>query len=225
MRSSPFSLRLLLLLCGALLLAACGGSSSSTTTRTIAYTALGASDAVGIGALPLTKGYVFLLEERLFGLPADVTFQNEGISGAKIGTIVRDELPAALASDPDVVTIWTGANDLVGGADPDAFAAQLATLLSELTTNTAALIFVGDLPDLTQAPIFKATPDKDVTPARVTAFNDRIAATVAAAGCVLVRLSDVTLTDDMFFVDGFHPNNAGYVLLADAYWSEMAPRL
>ena len=32
-----------------------------------------------------------------------------------------------------------------------------------------------------------------------------------------MRLSDETLTDDMFFLDGFHPNNAGYDVLADAY--------
>lgn len=67
--------------------------------------------------------------------------------------------------------------------------------------------------------------DPDVTAGRVADFNDRIEAAVAAAGGVLVRLSEVELTDDMFFVDGFHPNNRGYERLADAFWAEIAARL
>jgi lysophospholipase L1-like esterase len=186
---------------------------------------LGASDAVGIGALPLTEGYVYEIERRFEALPADVDLHNLGISGARIEDIVAQERDPAIAADPDVVTLWTGANDLVGGADPEVFAAALDALLAALVSETRATVYVGDLPDLTQAPLFVLFPDPDVTTARVAAFNDRIATVVAARGCVLVRLSAFPVVDDLFFFDGFHPNNAGHEQLAAAYWAEIAPRL
>ncbi len=49
--------------------------------------------------------------------------------GAHVGDMVTNELPTATAASPDIVTVWTGANDLIGGANPDSFAAQLTTLL------------------------------------------------------------------------------------------------
>ncbi len=210
-----------------LLLVGCGGGGSSATSspRSIVYVALGASDAVGIGAVPLTKGYVYDLQGDLEALPANTALVNLGINGAEIGQIVAEELPTALAADPDVVTLWTGANDVVGGADPVAFGVALDQCLGALENGTHALVFVGDLPDLTQAPRFVNDPDPDVTPARVQAFNDQIATAVQAHGYVLVHLASAVLTSDLFFVDGFHPNNDGYAQIAAAFWAEMRPRL
>jgi hypothetical protein len=86
-------------------------------------------------------------------------------------------------------------------------------------------VFVGDLADLTRAPRFRTAPDPDVTSDRLAAFNQRIAATVAAHGAVLVRLSAMPIDDSIFYSDGFHPNNAGYLRIADAFWAEMGRAL
>ena len=74
------------------------------------------------------------------------------------------------------------------------------------------------------APLFRDGSDPDVTKARVDAYNERIVQAVADAGCVLVVLSTIELTDDLTWIDGFHPSNEGHAVLADAYWSEIAPR-
>jgi lysophospholipase L1-like esterase len=231
----PLRLRL-----GALALAAiaagpgCGGGSGSPTgpmpsptpaTRALAYTALGASDAVGIGAFPPTRGYVYLLRDRMEGVRTPVTLDNLGISGATADEIARDALAQAIASDPDVVTVWTGPNDVIAGRDPDVFAAQLDGLLAELRARTDAQVFVGDLPDLTRAPLFAIDPDDDVTRQRIDAFNRRIETVVAARGCVLVRLSTLSLDLDTFSIDGFHPSNTGHERIADLYWAEIRPRI
>jgi len=213
----------------ALCAVACGGGSSTSLPvappRTVVYTAIGASDAVGIGAFPLSRGYVPRLAEHLQGLPATVTLDNLGINGAHADDMVEAELPAAIASDPDVVTVWTGSNDLIAGVSVDAFGAELDVLLGDLSTKTNALVFVADLVDLPSAPRFRQDPDPDVTAARVAAYNAVIAAAAEAHGCVLVQLSDTPLTDDLFSIDGFHPNNDGYAVLADRFWQEMRPRL
>ena len=56
------------LACAALVLtSACstGPTNPSADASHISYTALGASDAVGVGAFPLTEGYVFEIGRQL----------------------------------------------------------------------------------------------------------------------------------------------------------------
>ena len=202
----------------------CGGSPiapSSTTT----YSALGASDAVGIGASPVTDGYVYVLSRRLNGARRGARLHNFGVLGALADQIAGGPLEQAIAVNPAVVTLWTGSNDVVSGVAVDAFAVSLDRILVELRTRTKATIFVGDLADLTRAPRFRSVPDPDVTPQRIAAFNQRIADVVAARGCVLVRLSALPIDDSIFAFDGFHPNDAGHQRIADAFWAEMARAL
>ena len=227
MRGPAFPRRLVLVVLAVALLGGCGGggSSGAPSRWALVYTAIGASDAVGIGAVPLSNGYVPTLSRTMSAAGFATTLNNLGISGARVGDMVDEELPDALASDPDVVTVWTGANDLIGGDDPDAFALALRGLLGQLVDGTDATVYVGNLPDLTQAPLFRDGSDPDVTQARVDAYNARIAQAVADTGCVLVLLSTVELTEDLTWIDGFHPSNEGHALLADVFWEEIATDL
>jgi lysophospholipase L1-like esterase len=198
----------------------CGGSPTAPgSVRTFA--ALGASDAVGIGASPQAAGYVYLLSRRLNGARHGGRLHNFGINGALVDEIGGTALDQAIAVGPTVVTLWAGSNDVVRGATADAFAASLDRILGELRTRTSATVFVGDLANLTQAPLFRVLTDPDVTAARIAAFNQRIAAVAAARGCVLVRLSVIPIDDAMFAGDGFHPSNEGHRRIADAFWAEM----
>jgi len=204
---------------------ATGCGSPTAPESTITYAALGASDAVGIGASPVTDGYVYLLSRRLNGARRGASLHNFGVLGALADQIAAGPLAQAIAVNPGVVTLWTGSNDVVSGVPVDAFAASLDRILGELRTRTNATIFVGDLADLTRAPRFRSLPDPDVTTQRIAAFNQRIAEVVAGRGCVLVRLSALPIDDSIFASDGFHPNNAGHQRIADAFWAEMARAL
>lgn len=207
----------------------CSGSSKSPSSPSpgggTVYAALGASDAVGVGASPLSRGYVFLIADRIAAARTGVDLRNLGIPGAQIDSFVSIMLPRAVETDPEIITVWAGSNDLVAGMSPQEFGTQLNTLLSELRSRTGAQIFIGDLIDLTKAPRFRSEPDKDVTRSRIDAFNARISSTAGANGAVLVRLSAAPLDDSLFSGDGFHPSNEGYARLADAFWEEIAPRL
>lgn len=205
----------------------CGGSDGPTSPspggRTV-YAALGASDAVGVGASPLTSGYVFQIADRIAGVRGGVDLRNLGIPGARIDRFLNPMLPQAVETGPEIVTVWAGSNDLIAGASPEAFGAQLGRLLGDLRDRTGAQVFVGDLVDLTRAPRFRDNLDDDVTRGRIDAFNARIRSSAAASGAVLVRLSSVPVDDSLFAADGFHPSNAGHARLADAFWGEIAPR-
>lgn len=208
-----------------ILLLAVAGCASAPQRDELTYLALGASDAVGIGATPLRNGYVFLVRDALRDDGRDVMLVNLGIPGAEADDIARI---ARLAPgvQPALVTLWTGANDVIDGVDPAEFEDTLAGLLEGLRDDTDAVIVIGDLPDLTRLPRFLERPDPDVTSARVRAFNDAIERQAAEFEVPIARLSEVamlaSLTSD---IDGFHPNDEGHRMLADRFLQEARAQL
>lgn len=211
---------------------ACGGSSGSdsggsSASDPIDYAALGASDVVGVGATPLTNGYVYRIEdsvERESGKKVDL--ENLGIPGVRVDQIKTIEVEILKrSSQPELITLSTGANDLIAGDDVSVFEAGLRDVLSELRAiSPSAVIAVSNLPDLTKLPRFQDNPDRDVTEARVRAYNAAIARQVAAANALLVDLYSVPLQDS--FVsdsDGFHPSDAGHQAMATAFMNVIRP--
>jgi lysophospholipase L1-like esterase len=226
--------RWLAVIAAAVLFTACGGGSSDDDAPPILegpldYLALGASDAVGIGASPLENGYVFLIDDALEEERGeDVDLTNLGIPGALADDILDVLEIAVLVTGhrPDIVTLWTGANDLTQGRTPEDFGADLDAILELLRRETSALIFVGDLPDLTALPHFIEDPDPDVTLERVAAFNAVIENQAALHGVHLVPLSalpvEAELTSDL---DGFHPSDEGHARIAEAFLEAIRPAL
>ncbi len=202
-------------------LAACGSSFSSSDYR---YVAIGASDAVGIGAIPPSKGYVFLIEDELDRSCGDTELNNLGIPGVEADEIENVEVPAANALSPDLITIFVGGNDIVGGRSPEVFRNDLRDILMTLRDETSADIYIGNLPDLTQLPRFQDDPDPAVTSERVAAFNAVIAEEAAAVGAILVDVMSAGFTEAEVSQDGFHPSNEGHDLLADLFLAQIVPQ-
>ncbi|PWT71187.1 MAG: hypothetical protein C5B60_11250, partial [Chloroflexi bacterium] len=162
--SRRISLCLLLL---PLALTACsaepGASASSTKsgvrpspTPTIAppviYTAIGASDALGVGATdPATEGYVPRLIARL---PKGSLALNVGVSGILLHDALQQELPEAIAFHPTLITVWLVGNDFRECTPLNQYAADLNTLLAQLAAKTRAKVFVADTPDMSLLPYF-----------------------------------------------------------------------
>ena len=214
-----------LVLVAALTFAGCSSDSpTEPSDGLIVFVALGASDAVGVGASPLTNGYVFLIAEEL-RLERPVNLTNLGEIGAHSFDLVARQLSPAVAASPQLVTIWTGPNDVIGGDAVASFAGDLNRILGDLASQTNAQVFIGDLVDLTQVPRFIANPDPDVTAARIAAFNDAIRAAAAQHGAHVVPLSALPLTPDLFSIDGFHPSNEGHRQIANAFLTEIQGRL
>ncbi len=210
-----------------LFLPACNQDNSPTTKTSLRYAALGASDAFGIGAEPRENGYVWLIQDWLLGRYDQAPLLNAGIPGVDADEILAIEVPLAVGHHPGVVTLWTGGNDITGGRDPGEFENDLRAILDRLRDETKARVFVADIPDLTVLPRYRQQPDPDVTTARIASFNAAIRRQVANHGAWLVALSATTLaTDDTNISgDGFHPNNAGYRLIADTFVAVMAGNL
>ena len=183
--------------------------------RPLVYVALGASDAVGIGAdQPASEGWVPLVQA---GLPSGTQLVNLGINGATLGDVLALELPVALDAQPRVVTLWPGVNDLRNGVTLDTFAAQLEQLLTALDPSGASVALLT-IPDLRLLPAF-ASRDPVELDAQVSAWNTVIKAAAERHGVALVDLRGPSLElaqrPDYVSGDGFHPSSAGYRRIAE----------
>ena len=191
------------------------------------YMALGASDATGVGALPLTDGYVYLINRELSRRIPGVFLINLGVPGARID-LIKEQVRVAkqLGTKANLVTLWTGANDLVHGDDPRAFQEDLRFLLHTVRDSISKTVVVANLPDLTQLPRFRTTPNPSVTLDRVKAYNRAIEQEAASVDASLVNLFAQPVREDLIFdIDGFHPNDAGHRELARLFLQVILPRL
>ena len=189
------------------------------------YLALGASDAFGIGASPITRGYVYRIKDGFEDRGRRVSLLNLGIPTADIPAIKKTAQKALKRDvDYDLVTIWTGANDLIGGGRVNEFEEDLAGILSRLRSRSKAFVVIMNLPELTTIKKFREDPDRDVTKERVAAYN---AAITRQANQFKVPIVDFykAAPGDMLVSekDGFHPNNDGHQKIANLYLQIILP--
>ncbi|HEY3413675.1 MAG TPA: GDSL-type esterase/lipase family protein [Armatimonadota bacterium] len=196
------------------------------------YDALGASDAVGIGASSPgangqpNNGYVYLLANWLTARYPHWTLENRGVEGLTAPEIRDQELNPAILAQPDIVTLWAGANDVRVSIQKQETTAVLqsgfelayTTILSRLRGETHAFIVTANIPDLSLVPsaVFLTAPLRQLAHDDSLAVNQSIARVAAAYGVPVIDLfSDPTSYDPAnFWVDGFHPNDQGYLILA-----------
>lgn len=201
-----------------------GGVGGGNGSDDVQYAALGASDATGIGASPLSNGYVYLIKDGIENAGKSTNLMNYGVPDIQIGGIVDVELKLLdLGHKPNLVTLFTGTNDIIEGDSSSSFDKNLESILNHLQKIENVKIFIADLPDLTKLPRFKKEPDGNVTSTRIQEFNNVIHNQAGAFNAVLIKLSDEKPDDSLISNDGFHPNNGGYRRIADLFLQEILP--
>lgn len=207
-------------------LVACAGARPDPPER-IVYVALGGSDAAGVGAEPITRGYVFRIADALDDRVDEVFLANLGVPGADAEQIDQAlELFLKSEVEPNLVTVWAGANDVIQGEDADDFEDQIEAIFERLRERTDGLIVAANIPDLTALPRFRDNPDDNVTRERIQEFNEAIAAQAEDNDVLLVDLYSEPVEDDLVSDrDGFHPNNEGHQKIADRFLEVILPAL
>lgn len=219
-------------------LTGCGGTAKSqsvtvptptaTPKSSVRYVALGASDAVGVGATPATSYVADIIAK----LPPGSFALNLGVSGIELHDALTQELPQALAAHPTFVTIWLTANDFKGCVSLAQYTTDLNSLLGQVQSKTQAQVFIANLPDLTQLPAFQnksalgpclLVESNAQIKAQIAQWNAVIAQAASAHGATLVDLSTGALSSnpDYISTDGFHPSATGYAALAGLFWEEI----
>ena len=200
--------------------------TASPTPATVAfrYVAIGASDTVGVGSSdPRTGSWPARIAARL---PSGTDYRNLGVSGSTASQAAREQVPAAVAARPQLVTIWLAVNDLNAGLSPSDYATALRSVVAPVVSGTSARVFVGDVPDLRSVPAYAGT-DQAALLARIAAYNAGIA-TLAATFPGRVTVIDLftgsgpLVSTITVSADGFHPSDAGYALIADRFAAAIA---
>jgi acyl-CoA thioesterase I len=199
------------------ILASAGCVGPAQAARPLTYVAIGASDAVGVGAQnPETDGWV-----PQFGahLGRNVRVVNLGVSGSTLSQALQEQLGPAVDAQPDVVTVWLAVNDLNARVPLEQYSANLDSMLDQLEV-THARVLVGNVPDLGRLAAYRGI-DPSALNAEVDRWNAVIAATSARHGALLVDLysqwQEIAQHPEYLSSDGFHPSTEGYQALADVF--------
>jgi lysophospholipase L1-like esterase len=210
--------RILAIGCGlAVALCAMACSGRAQAQRPLTYVAIGASDAVGVGARdPETEGWVPRFGARL---GSNVRIVNLGVSGSTLAQALDEQVGPALDAQPDVITVWLAVNDLNARVPLEHYTAELDTLLTQLDS-AHARVLVGNVPDLGRLAAYRGI-DPAPLEAEVDRWNQAIAETTARHGATLVDLyahwQEVAEHPEYLSADGFHPSSEGYQALAEVF--------
>ena len=205
------------------------GQSSATTShqqsvKQITYVAIGASDTFGIGTGdPYDDNWPTDLA-TLLG-PSHIHLINLGIPGITTHDALSLELPVALDSHPDLITIWLGVNDIVAKVPANSYASDLNTLLTHLRANSPhARIAIANIPNLTLLPYFAQT-DPQVLTRQIQAYNTVIASATQQYQAILVDLTqqnyNLQAHPEYISGDGLHPTDIGYQQLAKLFYQAL----
>ena len=164
---------------------------------------LGDSMAQGVGASRPTAGWVGQLADRLATTGHTPTLVNLSATGARVRDVIDQQLPIleSLAGPDSLVTVLVGSNDLFGRRRRRR---ELPAAMRELVDRLPPGAVVASLPQ----------------PREAARRANRWVDAAAAAG--RVRLVDMRVHGPASWrgrlaPDRFHPNDAGYAALADAF--------
>ena len=182
----------------------------------VRYVALGDSYTIGTGVRPPDR-WPDQLCAGLGDEPGLELIANLGVNGYTSADLIRHELPALEALEPEFASVLIGVNDVVQGVRTARYETNVAVILDALLERLAAdrLIAVA-IPDYTVTPAGAEFGDPRRRQTSILAANAVMAEQTRARGIGWVDIFDVSLRarDDRSLVasDGLHPSGAQYGL-------------
>ncbi len=159
------------------------------------------------------RGWADRLAERLARTQGGLQYANLGVRGRRTREILDHQLEPALALRPDLVTLFTGTNDLLRRRfDPDELGRDVAEMQTRLR-EAGAVVLGFTLPDLT--PVM---PMGRLVTGRVRALNEALRAASDRTGARLVDFAAHPVASDprLWNEDRLHANERGHARIAAA---------
>lgn len=183
------------------------------------YLALGDSYTIGTSVDPAERWpdqLVARMPDRL------ALAGNAAVDGYTSADLVRDELPVVARTDPELVSLLIGVNDVVQGVDEATYARNVAHILDALGERLPPRrIFAVATPDYTLTPLGAAYGAPDARRAGIVRVNAVLGEACAARGIAFVpeifAISGGVAADrSLVAADGLHPSGAQYARWVDA---------
>jgi lysophospholipase L1-like esterase len=204
---------------------------ASQHSTSVVIMPLGDSITFGVGS-PSRSSYRLALWQRLTEAGINLSFvgsmhsgskllpdpENEGHSGWRIRQISEHIVNWLQAARPDYVLLHIGTNDILHHDDPVHAPERLKLLIDQITTTLPGVtVLVAQITPL--APQFEP---------QVQAYNKAIPDIVKQEVAAGKRVQYVNIHDYVPLVDipdMVHPNDAGYALMAKAWYLALLPLL
>lgn len=158
------------------------------------------------GAPGGNRGWADRVAETLSEDVDDFAYANLAVRGKLIRQIHDEQVDAALALKPDLVTLCAGGNDVIRpGTDPDEIASLLATCVERLSSDGAAVVvFTGF--DVAWNPVFRRFRGK------IAIFNEDLRAIANRYDAIVADMWALTeIQDPRFYADDrLHLNSLGH---------------
>ena len=180
------------------------------------YVAIGDSSTEGIDDPDGNGGYrgwSQRLAERIAGIQGTLLYANLAIRGRTTRQIRDQQLERAVAMRPDLATVFSGTNDVVGRRfDADSVARDMEDMQRALIEG-GATVLTFTLPDLT--PIMPIA--RWIAP-RIRALNEALRGASAHTGAILLDFAAYPVGSDprLWSEDRIHANATGHARIADA---------
>ncbi|MEA2160161.1 MAG: hypothetical protein QOD66_2541 [Solirubrobacteraceae bacterium] len=157
-------------------------------------------------------GFADRLAIRLAREHPDLLYANLAVRGRKLRQIRDEQLEAALALEPDLVTVVGGLNDVLRPRmELEAVVADLGAMVAAFR-ETGATVLGMTFPDPS-----RIMPAARLVRARVIAFNEGMRDIAAQQQMLLVDLEELGVVDRrLWSADRLHANTAGHRRIAAA---------
>jgi lysophospholipase L1-like esterase len=146
------------------------------------------------------------------GTDEDFAYANLAVRGRLLRQIVDDQVEAALALGPDLVTVSAGGNDVIRpGSDPDELAERYDGMVGQLRRDGATvLLFTG--PDVGTTPVLGMVRGKTAV------YNEHLHAIALKHGALVTDLWALRVLRDprMWAPDRLHHSPLGHATVAAA---------
>ncbi len=190
--------------------------NASLPRRFERYVAIGDSSTEGIDDPDGNGGYrgwPRRLAQRIAEAQGSLGYANFGVRGRTTREILRQQLAPALALRPDLATVFSGTNDVVGRRfDVDAVSHDMEEIQRALIAG-GATVLTFTLPDLT--PVM---PIARLIAPRILALNQALRGATARTGAILLDFAAYPVGSDsrIWSADRIHANALGHTRIAEA---------
>lgn len=179
------------------------------------YVAIGDSFTEGIGdAEPQSpgghRGWADRVAEVLAETAPDFAYANLAIRGRLLQQISDEQVDAALALSPDLISVSAGGNDIIRpGTDPDDVAERFESMIVRLRRDDATVVMFNG-PDIGMTPVLRRVRGK------VAIYNENLRAIAQRHDCVVADMWALRELSDprMWAPDRLHFSPVGHHTIA-----------
>lgn len=179
------------------------------------YVAIGDSFTEGIGdpepnSPGGNRGWADRVAEVLSSTAEDFAYANLAIRGRLLQQISDEQVDAALALKPDLISVSAGGNDIIRpGTDPDDVANRFEAMIERLRRDDATVVMFNG-PDIGMTPVLRRVRGK------VAIYNENLRAIAQRHDCVVADMWALRELSDprMWSPDRLHFSAIGHHTIA-----------